>query len=441
MKLISIIIGKLTLIAGKILHRGSSLPGKLALKVDKKILSKLKYPEIRLIVTGSSGKGSTAKLIADVLKDNGYTICFNEAGSNLKYGVTTACIRNCNIFGKIKRDVLILEVDERYTKEVFKDINPNYLIVTNLTKDQPPRQHNVDIILGEIEKNLPKDTTIITTMDEPFLRNFELDFPNNSIHYGILENKYSYKKQIFENLNTYYCPKCGAKLKYDYYNFETLGKYNCPNCDFKWETPEVVGENLDLEAGTIKVNDKEVSIGGDMLHQAYNTLASYTFLSEVIGLEEDKIIDGINNHNHNKNVEFIKNGKHYKALNCKAENATTYNACVYKVYLDEDLKDVVIGWKEISRRYNHFDVSWLYDIEFELLNNDSLNKIYAVGIDKENIKKRLLLARIPEEKIVTATSLADIKEKVEKSNAKKVYGILNFDYMEPFENTFKEDVL
>ena len=38
MKLISIIIGKITLIAGKILHRGSSLPGKLALKVDKKIL-------------------------------------------------------------------------------------------------------------------------------------------------------------------------------------------------------------------------------------------------------------------------------------------------------------------------------------------------------------------------------------------------------------------
>ena len=114
---------------------------------------------------------------------------------------------------------------------------------------------------------------------------------------------------------------------------------------------------------------------------------------------------------------------------------------MYKTYLDEDIKDVVIGWKEISRRYNHFDVSWLYDIEFELLNNNSLNKVYAVGIDKENIKKRLLLARIPEEKIVTATSFADIKEKVEKGNAKKVYGILNFDYMEPFESTFKEDVL
>ena len=116
------------------------------------------------------------------------------------------------------------------------------------------------------------------------------------------------------------------------------------------------------------------------------------------------------------------------------ENATTYNACVYKTYLDKDLKDVVIGWKEISRRYNHFDVSWLYDVEFELLNNKSLNKIYAVGIDKENIKKRLLLAGIPENKIITADNLEEIKDCIEQSESKKIYGILNFDYMEPFKN-------
>lgn len=440
MKTLSIIIGKLTLFAGKILHRGSSLPGKLALKVDKKILSKLKYPEIKLIVTGSSGKGSTAKLINDVLTDQGYCTCFNNAGSNLKYGVTTTCIKNCNLFGKIKKDVLILEVDERYTKEVFAEINPNYLIVTNLTKDQPPRQYHVDVILSEIEKKLPKDTMVITTMDEPYLRHFELDVPNKNIHFGIAKSKYTYQHQLFENLNTYYCPKCGAKLKYDYYHFETLGKYNCPNCDFKWEEPLVLGNTLDLEEGTIVVNNKKVSIGGDMLFNAYNTLASFTFLKE-IGIEEDKIIESINNHNHNKNMEFVKNKKRYKALNCKAENATTYNQCVYKVYLDKELKDVIIGWKEISRRYHHFDVSWLYDIEFELLNNDSLNKIYAVGIDKENIKKRLLLARIPEDKIITADSLSEIKKSVEASKAKMIYGILNFDYMEPFKSTFKEDTL
>lgn len=434
MKIISIFVGKIFVIIGKLMHRGSSLPGMMALKVDKKILSKLKYPKTKLIVTGSSGKGSTSSLIADVLTDNGYTVCFNNAGSNLKYGVTTACLKNCNLLGKIKKDVLILEVDERYVKEIYEDILPDYLIVTNITKDQPPRQYHVDIILKEIEHNLPSNTNIIITMDEPYLRNFELDLPNKMLYYSVDKNKYSYKNQLFENLNIYYCPKCGAKLKYDYYNFETLGKYECPKCDFKWIKPKDIATNLDLDKGLIKIDSQILSIGGDMLIHAYNTLAAYTFL-KTIGIDSQKIIASINRYNHNKNIEFVKDGKLYKALNCKAENATTYNACVYKTYLDKDLKDIVIGWKEISRRYNHFDVSWLYDVEFELLNNKSLNKIYAVGIDKENIKKRLLLAGIPESKIITADNLSEIKESIEQSKAKKVYGILNFDYMEPFKDT------
>lgn len=434
MKIISIFVGKIFVIIGKLMHRGSSLPGMMALKVDKKILSKLKYPKTKLIVTGSSGKGSTSSLIADVLTDNGYSICFNNAGSNLKYGVTTACIKNCNLLGKIKKDVLILEVDERYVKEIYQDIKPDYLIVTNITKDQPPRQYHVDIILKEIEHNLPSNTNIIITMDEPYLRNFELDLPNKMLYYSVDKNKYSYKNQLFENLNIYYCPKCGAKLKYDYYNFETLGKYECPKCDFKWIKPKDIATNLDLDKGLIKIDSQILSIGGDMLIHAYNTLAAYTFL-KAIGIDSQKIIASINRYNHNKNIEFVKDGKLYKALNCKAENATTYNACVYKTYLDKDLKDVVIGWMEISRRYNHFDVSWLYDVEFELLNNKSLNKIYAVGIDKENIKKRLLLAGIPENKIITADNMEEIKESIEQSESKKIYGILNFDYMEPFKNT------
>ncbi len=438
MKTLSIIIGKLTLIVGKLLHRGSSLPGMLALKVDKNILSKLKYPPIRVIVTGSSGKGGTSRLIADVLKENGYKVSFNTAGSNLKYGVSTLCIEACNLFGKIKTDALILEVDERHVKEVYTGINPNYIVITNITKDQPPRQYHIDAILKEIEKNIPKTATIITPMDEPFLRNFELDLPNKNIYYTLEKNKYSYQTQLFENLNTYYCPKCNELLKYDYYNFETLGKYTCSKCDFKWIKPEVIGKDLNLEEKTISINDKTYNIGGDMIFNAYNTLECYTLLIS-LGLDEEAICQGINKHNQNKNLEFIKKGKLYKGLNCKAENATTYNQCVYKVYLDKDLKDIIIGWKEISRRYNHFDVSWLYDIEFELLNNNTLNKIYAVGIDKENIKKRLLLARIPEEKIITADNLNEIKKQINKSKANKIYGILNFDYMEPFEHTFKED--
>lgn len=438
MKIIAIIVGKITIFFGNILHRGSSLPGKLALKVDKKLLKKLKYPNIKIAVTGSSGKGSTSYLIASTLKKNNYKVCFNSAGSNLAWGITSSFLRNCSLTGKIKTDALVIEVDERYTKEVFAYLHPTHIVVTNLTKDQPPRQGNVDIVYDDVLKSINKEAKVITNMDEPYMRNFERDTDNQIVYFSIAKNNESYQGCLFENLNTYYCPYCGGKLEYEYYNFETLGKYKCSKCSFKYETPEVLGKNLDLDNETIEINDKKVKIGGHLLYHAYNTLAALTTLKDV-GLNEDTIIECLNNLNKPSEFGFVYKEKTFIPLSCKAENATTYNQAVFKAYHDKDYKDIVIGWKEISRRYNHFDVSWLYDIAFELLNNDTLNKVYACGIDAENIKKRLILAGISEDKIIMASNIPEIKELVENSTAKKVYGILNFDYIEPFKNTFKEE--
>lgn len=441
MKFLAITFGKLAAILGRLMHRGTSLPGKIALSIDKNLLKKLKYPKTRIIVTGSSGKGSTTKMIANILEANGYKVCANLGDSNMAWGVTTALISSSNLFGKIKADYVVLEMDERYVKKVYKEINPNYIVVTNLTKDQPPRNFNLDIIYGEITENLPEDATIITSMDEPYLRKFENEFKNKVIYYSLAKNKYSYKNQIFENLNTYYCPKCHSFLEYDYYNFETMGNYHCPNCDFKYETPKIIGKNLDLENNTMTINDIKIELPSGTLYQANNMLGIYATL-DAIGLKKEQIEKGLKECKlENHNIEFTINNKNYYLYNCKAENATTYNQAVFKALINKNKKDIVIGWKEISRRYEHYDVSWLYDIEFELLNNKTLNKVYACGIDKDNIKKRLLLAGFHEEQIITAKTLEDIKEQILESEATDIIGILNFDYMEPFENIFKEESL
>lgn len=443
MKVLSIIAGKFTGFILRLMHRGGSWPGKMALIFDKNLLKKFKYPDIKIAITGSSGKGSTSTLIANVLKDNGLSVCFNSTGANLKYGFTSACLKSSNLFGKIKADVMVIEIDEKYTKQVFKDFTPDYLVVTNVTKDQPPRQHNVDITYNEIISTLPKETTIITMMDEPYLRNFELDLPNKVIYYGLAKNKYSYKKQLFENLNTYYCPKCHHHLEFEYYNFETLGKYNCVNCDFKWEEPSVLGSKLNLDKETIEINKDEVSIGGDMLFFAYNTLAAFTALKQT-NIPEDKIITSINkvniNHTDSKNNTFITDGKLYKELKVKAEDAPTWNQAVLKMYQDQDSKDLIIGLHKISGRYEYTDVSWLYDITFELINNESLHKIYLLGGFKEDFKKRLILAHIPKNKIVLSDDLKATREQIKKDKVKTVYGMINYDYLDTFKSCFEEEL-
>lgn len=437
-KIIAIIIGKIITFFGFVLHRGSSFPGKIALSLDKNLMKKIKYPEIKIAVTGSSGKGSTSKLIASILRSNGYKVCFNDAGSNLAWGITSAFIKYCNILGKIKADYLVIEIDERYTREIFSIINPDYVVITNITKDQPPRQYNVDIIYEELLKSIMPNTKIITNMDEPYLRNFEKDLPNEIIYYSINKNKYSYKTQIFENLNTYYCPYCDTFLDYEYYNLETLGKYNCPNCDFSYHNAKINGTDLDLEKGSLKVNNNEILIGGDKLYNAYNTIAAYTTLNE-LKLSDAKIVEWVNKINKESKSTFTNNDIIFSGISCKAENCTTYNQAIFKVINDSRKKDIIIGWKEISRRYDHFDVSWLYDVEFELLNTKTLYHVYACGIDKKNIQKRLILAGIDASKIILADNISEIKDKVLSDPVDIVYGILNFDYIEPFNKTFKED--
>ncbi len=434
MKIIAIIIGKILLFIGKLLKRGSSLPGKIALKIAPNLLVKFKYPLNRIIVTGSSGKGGTSSLIAQVLREQGFKVCHNTNGSNLSSGLTTALIAQSSLTGKIKADYLVLELDERYNKEVLKYLKPNYLVLTNLTKDQPPRQHYVDIVFDELASCIPKETTIVTLMDEPLLR--ALETPERKIIYFTLaKNKYSNQKQIFENLNNTLCPNCQVKLEYEYYNFETLGKYKCPNCSFKYLPKDVIATDLDLEKETFNIEKETIKLGGDTLYEAYNTLAAYTLLKE---LNIPRLAKTINQIHSQKTLPYFQNnGKTYRYFNCKSENATTFNHALFKISETKELKDIIIGWSIISKRYPHTDVSWLYDIEFELLNN--VHKIYLCGPNKEDLKTRLILAGFNEEILIVKNNLTECKPDILNSEAPYVFCLSHYDYQDIFNKTFKEE--
>lgn len=138
-KFFSILVGKLTyLIAGKIFKRGSSLPGVIALKLNKNILYDFKLPKTVIAVTGSSGKGSTTSIMANVYKNLGYKVCYNDKGSNQVSAIITSLLENSKLNGKVKSDVCIFEMDERYAIQVFPKIKPSHVVVTNITRDQPP---------------------------------------------------------------------------------------------------------------------------------------------------------------------------------------------------------------------------------------------------------------------------------------------------------------
>ena len=145
-------IGKSIFLAEKLMHKNaSSFPGKAVLALFPDYLKKIKYPPLTVMVTGSCGKGSTTRIIAEALRENGSTVAHNLEGSNLLNGVASTVIKNISFSGKLKQNALVLEVDERYLKLITKYIIPDYLVINNLTRDQPPRQGDFDIVFGEIE--------------------------------------------------------------------------------------------------------------------------------------------------------------------------------------------------------------------------------------------------------------------------------------------------
>ena len=110
-------INKLSKLTG---HEGSVIGGKYALKLDKNILKKIKLPKYIIGITGSSGKSSSTELMYNILTKNGYSVIYNKEGSNTINAITALILNNSTLFGKIKKDVLLMELDESYMKYIFK---------------------------------------------------------------------------------------------------------------------------------------------------------------------------------------------------------------------------------------------------------------------------------------------------------------------------------
>ena len=415
----------------------TSFPGKVVLKLFPKYLNKIKYPENIIMVTGSCGKGSTVKLIKEVLINAGLSVCSNDGGSNLLNGIATEVILDTK-WHKLKKDVCVFEVDERYLKLVTKYIKPKYLIVNNITRDQPPRQGNFDIVFNEILKGISEDTHLIVNGDDPILRKFSLYHKGDITYFGIEKSKYSYKEH--DDVKDYlYCPNCHNKLSFSYYHYGSVGSYKCPKCDFKRDNIKYSITDINYDNNEITINKEyKINVSSYVLFNLYNIVGAFSVCdllkidSNIISstLSKDKIMDKIYD-------EFTVNNRNYTILNCKAENNSTYNLALIYQAMDKKRKTIVIGHRQISRRYNHFDVSWLYDIYFELIDKDDY--VICAGPNAYDFATRMKYAGIKKENIITIDNLDNIKEIVEEKTKGNVYAILNFDYVEPFKKNIKEE--
>lgn len=417
---------------------GSVFPASLVRPLDKDILEKIKYPKYVIGVTGSSGKGSTTSMITHILEDNGLKVVWNKTGSNVVNGTTTLILNNTKTFShQMDCDVLLLEMDESYIKETFKGNTLTHLVLTNITRDQPSRNGEPEIILQKIMNSMG-NAHLIYNADDPFVNRVSLS-NNEKTSYGIDKNKYSLKKPYSMNVDAAYCPICKNKLKYSFYHYGHLGGYSCVNKDFKREI-QYLATDVDLENLSFKINDQVIHLNKDAFFAVYYTLAAYT-LCKVIEISDEGIIKALNEDvMESKRLKVLHlDNREVEMLESKNENNLSYLQSLNYINNYKGKKTIILGFDNVSRRYKFNDISWLYDVDFEILDMDNIDKIFCIGRFRYDVYNRLILAGIKEDKLILVDDIKSIISLVKEKSTGMIFTMVCFDMTAVLKKLIMED--
>ncbi len=429
-KIIAILLTKILSFGLGLIGKGSAKPGEVALMIYPDILKKIKMPEKIIAVTGTTGKTSTTMMLNKIFDEAGIEIAHNLKGSNLIEGITTTILNNSTITGKFKKDVLLLEVDERYAKLVFKYFSPSDLLVTNLSRDQLIRNTHHEFVFEDVKKVLNENTRLYLNVDDPLTNKFSLFHEGEIVNLGVSVDQRKTKKTD-EVIDVNYCPKCGSKLKFKSFNYSNLGDYKCSECDFKRYKPDyqVTDEGKDF----IIINNVKLPLVNTAFYNIYNILFAYSIANKY--QIKDKVIK----------TALSKKGVQSRRLDTfkvldregilllsKNETPISYNQSLRSVSEIEGKKTVLLGFNNISGRYKEKDISWLYDINFESLNTDEIEDIICIGRFGANIALRLKYAGIDERKIIIEPNMNDIEKTINRTEG-YLCAVLYFDTFKEFK--------
>ena len=293
-------------------------------------------------------------------------------------------------------------------------------------------------ILNKIFNSIDEKTHLIINSDDAFVNRLKYLHKGEVTTYGIGKTKYSLKEPISNNVDAAYCPICHEKLVYKFYHYGHLGSYSCPNGDFK-NNIDIKAEKVDLEKQEMVINDNIIHLNKDVFFAVYYTLAAYS-LCKVIGMEEVKIIHALNDEVlESKRLKSLKyHNREVDMLESKNENNLSYLQSLNYINNYKGKKTIILGFDNVSRRYKYNDISWLYDVDFEVLDLKNIDKILCIGRFRYDVYARLRLANIDEDKLVIVDNIKNISEDLDKTEG-TIFTMVCFDMTAVLKKIFMED--
>lgn len=394
LRLISaILIGKTIGFFTKLTGGGATAaPGLYALKIDPQLVKKLtkNLNENSIVVSGTNGKTTTSRLIADILSTK-FNIIHNRQGSNLLRGIASTLVSQSSLSGKIKQKLAIWEVDEATLPEALINIKPKIIVLLNLFRDQLDRYGEVDTVRNKWQKALsalPKDTVLIANADDPQIAYIAKDFKGKVVFFGINDNKLKLP-EISHVADIRHCLNCDSKLEYQAVLSSHLGHYFCPNCNFKRPTPTVFTTNLKFNSDfstTLKLTlnsqlspskknpplEETFNYNLPGLYNVYNILAA-TVIANYFKIYKTEIKKSIANFSaaFGRSEATKIQGKKAKIFLIK--NPTGANEVLRVLALKERINLLIALNDNLA---DGRDISWIWDTNWEIL----LNKVVSVSV-------------------------------------------------------------
>jgi UDP-N-acetylmuramyl tripeptide synthase len=413
----ALVAAKVTGVAIRRLGRGggTAAPGLVADRIDPDLLGKIagRLPRGAIVVAGTNGKTTVARMVADVLEAAGLAVAHNRSGSNMVRGVASALAERSSLGGAPRADAGVIEGDEAALPEIIRQVHPRVLLLNNLFRDQLDRYGELATVANRWRAaltSLGSDTVVVVNADDPTLAAITDGISARRLCFGLDESDPRLRLPSLPHaVDATVCGRCGHDLAYDALYSAHLGAWRCPACGNARPRLDVVGREIVLDgvealrlavdvsppAETARRLDLAIAVPG--LYNAYNAVAAVA-AATAFGVPDDVVVTALGRFRSAfGRIERVVYRDRTLVM-ALVKNPVGFNETLRMLTTATDGLTVptLIAINDLFA--DGRDVSWLWDVDFELL-ADGTAPLFTSGIRGPDMANRLKYAGVASERI------------------------------------------
>jgi len=420
---LTIALSKITIKGLRLLKRGgTTLPGKIALKLYPGFIKKITQNFKIIMVTGTNGKTTTSRIISQILKENNIEFISNKSGANLVSGIATTFLDAVDIRGNFHCSHALLEIDEAAFKSLSDFVEPDILVVTNFFRDQLDRYGELYSTLNGVKAGIAKHkkTKLVLNADDSLCASIGKETDKEVVYYGVNSDACDSLEDNTNN-DASFCLYCRTRYEYKSHIYGHLGEFSCPKCGYGRPASSVnCVKVLELNAEYSNIHFSINKDGNEILnarinlpglYNVYNALAAAA-CGSLLNLPYENTIKAMSKFECGFGRMETINVGNKKIRLILVKNPTGFNQ-VLNYLLTED-NQMQLAFLLNDNLADGTDISWIWDVDFEKLDKiqHNIGNLYTSGIRAEDMALRLKYAGLYTDKI---SIIKDYKELIENA--------------------------